>query len=90
MSSSACAVPDAQYTPISRYGRTDDDIPTLIFWTGGNDPKALKAAREGKAPPPPSNHSPFFAPIAEPALKTGVQAMTAGALELFSEEAGDD
>lgn len=67
----------------SRFGRTDDDIPTVIFWTGGNDPEALKAASEGKAPPPPGNHSPFFAPIPEPTLTVGVQAMTAGALELL-------
>jgi len=70
----------------SRYGRTDADIPTLLFWTGGNDPAAMKAAREGKAPPPPANHSPFFAPLPEPTLKTGVQAMTAGALELLKVE----
>ncbi len=69
----------------SRFGRTSDDIPTLIFWTGGNDPKAMKAAREGKAPPPPGNHSPFFAPIPEPTLKTGVHAMTVGALELLGQ-----
>lgn len=67
----------------SRYSRTDENIPSLIFWTGGNDPEAMKASREGKAPPPPANHSPFFAPLPEPALKTGVQAMTAGALELL-------
>ncbi|PQA85472.1 amidohydrolase [Hyphococcus luteus] len=67
----------------SRFGRTPEDIPALIFWTGAQDPKALKAAAEGKAPPPPANHSPFFAPQPEPALKTGVQAMTAGALELL-------
>ncbi len=67
----------------SRFGRTDEDIPTVIFWTGGNDPAAMKAAREGKGPLPPANHSPFFAPIPEPTLKTGVHAMTAGALELL-------
>ena len=67
----------------SRFGRTNDGIPTLIFWTGGNDPAAMKAAMAGKGPLPPANHSPFFAPIPEPTLKTGVQAMTAGALELL-------
>jgi len=72
----------------SQFGRTDDDIPTLIFWTGAQDRQALKASREGKGPPPPSNHSPFFAPQPEPALKTGVHAMTVGALELFNEQAG--
>ncbi len=69
----------------SRFGRTADDIPTVIFWTGSVDPKAMKAAREGKGPMPPANHSPFYAPQPEPALKTGVTAMTAGALELFGE-----
>lgn len=69
----------------SRFGRTPDDIPTVIFWTGSVDPKAFKAGQEGKAPMPPANHSPFYAPQPEPALKTGVTAMTAGALELFGE-----
>ncbi len=68
----------------SQFGRTKYDIPTVIFWVGGNDPKAMKAAAEGKAPPPPANHSPFFAPLPEPTLKTGVHAMTAGALELLT------
>ena len=67
----------------SRFGRTADNIPTLIFWTGGNDPVAMQAAREGKAAPPPGNHSPFFSPMPEPTLKTGVHAMTAGVLELM-------
>lgn len=67
----------------SQFGRTPEDIPTLIFWTGGNDPAAMKAAADGKAPAPPANHSPFFAPIPEPTLKTGVHALTVGALELL-------
>ena len=70
----------------SRFARTGDNIPTLIFWTGGNDPAAMKAARDGTAPAPPGNHSPFFAPIPEPTLKTGVQAMTAGVIELMGGE----
>jgi len=70
----------------SQFHRYDTSVPTVIFWTGGNDPKALKAAAEGKAPPPPANHSPFFAPQAVPALTLGVQAMTAGTLELFDGE----
>ncbi|MEO1135673.1 MAG: amidohydrolase, partial [Pseudomonadota bacterium] len=69
----------------SRYSRTPEGIPALIFWTGGNDPEAMKAAREGKGLLPPANHSPFFAPIPEPTLKTGVHAMTVGALELLGD-----
>lgn len=70
----------------SRFGRTSEDVPTLIFWTGGNDPAAMRAAREGRGLAPPANHSPFFAPIPEPTLTTGVHAMTIGALELLQTE----
>lgn len=67
----------------SQFGRTPDDIPTLIFWVGGVEPAAWRAAVDGKGPIPPANHSPQFYPVAEPALKTGVEAMTAAALDLF-------
>jgi hippurate hydrolase len=67
----------------SQFGRTADDIPTFIWWVGGVDPATWRAASEGKIAPPPANHSPQFAPVPEPTLKTGVQAMTAAALELL-------
>ena len=69
----------------SQFHRYDKDIKTLIFWTGGADPVKFKAALAGEGDLPPGNHSPFFAPQAAPALKLGVQAMTAGTLELFGE-----
>ncbi|NWG71829.1 MAG: amidohydrolase [Parvularculaceae bacterium] len=65
------------------FGKTADKIPSFIFWIGGSDPKAVAAATAGKGPVPHSNHSPFFAPLPEPTLKTGVEALTVGALELF-------
>ncbi len=67
----------------SQFHRYDREIPTVIFWTGGADPVALAKAMKGEGEIPSANHSPFFAPIAEPALKLGVQSMTAGAVELF-------
>ncbi|MFN0022624.1 MAG: amidohydrolase [Parvularculaceae bacterium] len=67
----------------SQFGRTTDGIPTFIWWVGGVDPAAWRAAQDGAAPSPPANHSPQFAPQPEPTLKTGVQAMTAAALELL-------
>ncbi len=67
----------------SRFHRADEDIPTLIFWTGGSNRAAMEKAAEGKGPNPPGNHSPFFAPEPEAALKTGVEAMTIGAIELM-------
>lgn len=67
----------------SQFGRTAEDVPTFIYWVGGVDPASWRAASEGKIAPPPANHSPQFAPVPEPTLKTGVQAMTAAALELL-------
>jgi len=67
----------------SQFHRADTDIPTLIFWTGGSNRKAMEKAAAGEGPNPPGNHSPFFAPEPEAALKTGVEAMTVGAMELL-------
>jgi len=54
-------------------------VPSLYFAIGGYSAQQLadfKAA--GKEPP--VNHSPFFAPSPEPAIKTGVTAMTLAVL----------
>ena len=67
----------------SQFGRTAEKIPTVIMWVGGLDPAAWRAGVDGTGPIPPGNHSPLFAPVPEPTLKTGVQAMTAAAMELL-------
>ena len=64
------------------YGRTEHKIPICMFDVGGVNPEAVKeSARTGK--PLPSLHSPLFAPVPEPTIKTGVTAMTAAMLELM-------
>lgn len=66
----------------SRYGRTTDKIPICIFWLGAVKPEAIQESEQtGK--PLPSLHSPFFAPLPEPTIKTGVTAMSAAVLELM-------
>lgn len=55
-------------------------IPSVFFGVGATDP-ALIAAAEAGGPPVPGNHSPRFAPLAEPAIKTSVRAMTFAVLE---------
>ena len=66
----------------SRYGRTPDKIPICIFWLGAIKPEAIKESEQtGK--PLPSLHSPFFTPVPEPTIKTGVAAMSAAVLELM-------
>ena len=67
----------------SQYGRTQEDVPGLIFWLGAVNPETYKKAQDGPLSLP-SLHSPFFAPDAEPAIETGVEAMTAAALALFN------
>lgn len=65
----------------SEYGRTADKIPICQFWLGIVSPEQNEAAvKSGK--PLPSLHSPFFRPLPEPSIKTGVTALTAAVLEL--------
>lgn len=58
----------------------DAGIPSMFFLVGVTDPKLITAANAPNGKPVPFNHSPFFAPVPEPSIKTGVQAMTAAVL----------
>ncbi len=59
-----------------------EKIPAVIFLLGAYDPaKVAESERTGKALPSP--HSPLFAPLPEPALRTGVLTMTDAALALL-------
>lgn len=70
----------------SRY-RVAGEIPITMFWLGAVPPARIVAAEEtGEVLP--SLHSATFAPDLEPALQTGMTAMTAAALDLFNAEAG--
>jgi amidohydrolase len=65
-----------------RYGRTEHKIPICMFWLGAVNPESVKASlKTGQALP--SLHSPFFAPVPEPTIKTGVTTMTAVVLDLM-------
>ncbi|MEL6473727.1 MAG: amidohydrolase [Pseudomonadota bacterium] len=70
----------------SQYGRTEEDIPGLIFWIGAVEPSKYEASLKATLPLP-SLHSPLFAPDAEPTIETGVAAMTSAALALFDDDA---
>ncbi len=58
------------------YGRTEDKIPSVIFWLGAVGAEKAAAAAKGEVALP-SLHSPFFAPDPAPTIETGVTAMTA-------------
>lgn len=64
------------------YFSLDQKIPTMMFWLGAVDPVQSKRSKEG-GPGLPSLHSPLFAPVPEPTLRTGVKAMTSAVLELL-------
>ncbi|MGD8326986.1 MAG: amidohydrolase [Sphingomonadales bacterium] len=67
----------------SEYGRTEDKIPSFIFWLGAvNNQTYAQLMKEGKTLP--SLHSPFFAPDPKPTITTGVNAMTQAAIHLFN------
>jgi amidohydrolase len=50
-------------------------VPGTYLTLGGMDPKVI-AEDEKKGIPVPVNHSPLFAPLPEPTIKAGVEAMT--------------
>jgi amidohydrolase len=62
----------------------DGKIPGMMYWLGAADPAKLAESHKTGAPLP-SPHSALFAPVYEPAIKTGVTAMTAMALDLLKE-----
>ena len=67
-----------------QFARTEEKIPGVIFWLGAVEPDKF-AASQTDGMPLPSLHSPLFAPDFDPAIATGVDAMTSAALELFGD-----
>jgi len=65
------------------FGRTAEKVPVCMFSLGGVNPETLRQS-EQTGQPLPSLHSPLWAPVPEPTVKTGVTAMTAAVLELMA------
>ncbi len=56
-------------------------VPYVFWFVGGTDPKTFAEAKKAnKLNSIPSNHSPKFAPVIHPTLKTGLQAMVTAAV----------
>ena len=66
----------------SEYGLTKEKVPLCMFWLG-TQPPALVAEAKTNGTTLPSLHSPYFKPIPEPSIETGVSAMTAAVLGLM-------
>lgn len=66
----------------AEYGLTKEQVPLCMFWLGTQSPEAVEEAR-AKGMTLPSLHSPYFKPVPEPTITTGVRAMTATVLGLL-------
>ena len=58
----------------------NEGVPGMYFFIGTLDPQQVAESRKPGGQPVPSNHSPLFAPVPEPSIKTGVQAMSLAVL----------
>lgn len=66
----------------SLFALEDPKPPISMFWLGAPDPAKWKEANE-KGTRLPGPHSSEFAPLPEPAIRTGVKAMTTAATDLL-------
>ena len=64
------------------FGRVEPIIPTALFWLGAVNTKVYEKAQKEDSILP-SLHSDLFLPDAEPAIATGVKAMTSAILDLY-------
>jgi hippurate hydrolase len=62
-------------------------VPSMFFYIGVYAPERVAAASNGTGPELPSNHSPLFAPVPEPTIRTGIVAMTLAVLSAFDQHA---
>jgi hippurate hydrolase len=58
----------------------NEGVPSMFFFIGVYDPKQVAESMKAGGKPLPFNHSPYFAPVPEPSIKTGVQAMSLAVL----------
>jgi len=65
---------------------TEWGVPSVFWYVGGTDPDQYRRAEQAGrvADDIPTNHNPAFAPVIDPTLATGVQAVTVAALDAFS------
>ena len=77
------ALPASASEDFSVFGRSWK-VPYVFWFVGGTDPQTYKdAITNNRLNSLPSNHSPKFAPVINPTLKTGLQAMITAALAWF-------
>ncbi len=66
----------------AEYGLTKENLPLCMFWLGTQPPETVAEAK-AKGTTPPSLHSPYFKPVPEPTIETGVKVMSSAVLGLM-------
>jgi amidohydrolase len=61
-------------------------VPSLYFMVGAYDPQRVAEAKR-KGETLPVNHSPLYAPVPEPTIRTGVEAMTLAVMNAMQPKA---
>jgi len=62
----------------------NEGVPSMFFFVGVLDPQQVAESMKPGGKPLPVNHSPFFAPVPEPSIKTSVQAMSLAVLNVLT------
>lgn len=66
----------------AEYGLTKEKVPLCMFWLGTQPPEVVAEAK-AKGTTLPSLHSPYFKPVPEPSIETGVTAMVSTVVGLM-------
>ncbi len=61
----------------------NEGIPSMFFFTGIYDPRLIAQAEREGGTPIAFNHSPFYAPVPEPSIKTAAKAMSLAVLSVL-------
>ena len=67
----------------ARYGSTEEDIPTAMYWLGTVPKERMDKYNSGEYALP-ALHSPFYYPDIENSIRTGVKVSTESLIELFN------
>jgi amidohydrolase len=63
----------------------NEGVPSMYFFVGVSDPQQVEESTKPGGKPLPFNHSPFFAPVPEPSIKTSVEAMSLAVLSALAQ-----
>ena len=85
------------FIPVTAPGITASDdfsefvnagVPAVFFGIGADDPKML-AEYQAQGKPVPVNHSPYFAPVPEPTIRSGVIVLTLAVMMVAGAQGGE-